>query len=107
MYVHAHVSGREGILAVTITVGRDLSGRGAGAEFGPPVQPSRGPPQLVGGFSRSRRLAFNSQLRIGTDQGNPTVYIGLQRHSNGGQLQDKEAHASHWLVQLESKNHRH
>ncbi len=54
---------------------RILSGarRGGAAEFGPPVQPSRGPPQLGGGFGRSRRLAFNSQLRTGTDQGNPTV----------------------------------
>ena len=50
-----------------------LSGGGAWAEFGSPVQPSRGPPQLGGGFGRSRRLAFNSQLRTGTDQGNPTV----------------------------------
>ena len=43
------------------------------AELGPVPGPRRGMLQLYGGFGCPFRLTLNSQLRTGTDSGNPTV----------------------------------
>ena len=45
----------------------------SGAELGPEPGPRRGMLQLCGGFGRPLRPTLNSQLRTGTDSGNPTV----------------------------------